>query len=123
MRLATLTGALALVIGSAAQAMPPELGESVQNIQGANDISGWSHIDNQHVVMHVNEKNSYLLTLKHQCHGLAWAQNVTVSMSNNTIWAGFDAVRADGLACPIRLGARADARDAPRPLWTPGGTG
>ena len=71
LRLATLTGALALVIGSAAQAMPPELGESVQNIQGANDISGWSHIDNQHVVMHVNEKNSYLLTLKHQCHGLA----------------------------------------------------
>lgn len=100
-RLSLLTGAIVLLFGASAQAMPPELGESVRNIQGANDISGWSHIDNQHVVMHVDEKKSYLLTLKHQCHGLAWAQNVTVTMSNNTIWAGFDAIQADGLACPI----------------------
>jgi hypothetical protein len=73
----------------------------VQNIEAANGISGWSHIDNQRLLVNVDQKSTYLLTLKHQCHGLAWAQNVSVTMSNNTIWAGFDAVRADGLACPI----------------------
>ncbi len=85
-----------------ALAMPPELkGERVQHIEASNGISGWSHIDNQRVLVNVDEKSTFLLTLKHQCHGLAWAQNVSVSMSNNTIWAGFDAIQADGLACPI----------------------
>lgn len=91
-----------MVLGPGAQAMPPELaGEAVQSIQGADAISGWEHIDNQRVLVSLDEKSSYLLTLKHQCHGLAWAQNVTVTMSDNTIWAGFDAIEADGLACPI----------------------
>jgi hypothetical protein len=97
-----LAGILGLVSSTAAMAMPPELrGETVQNIEAANGISGWSHIDNQRLLVNVDQKSTYLLTLKHQCHGLAWAQNVSVTMSNNTIWAGFDAVRADGLACPI----------------------
>jgi len=97
-----LAALLGLMSSAAAVAMPPELnGEAVQNIEAANGISGWSHIDNQRLLVNVDQKSTYLLTLKHQCHGLAWAQNVSVTMSNNTIWAGFDAVRADGLACPI----------------------
>lgn len=101
-----LTTAAALLwsafLGSTALAMPPELkGERVQNIEATNGISGWSHIDNQRVLVNVDETSTFLLTLKHQCHGLAWAQNVSVTMSNNTIWAGFDAIQADGLACPI----------------------
>lgn len=94
--------AATLFAGNEAQAMPPELkGERVQHIEAADGISGWEHIDNQRVLVNVDEKSTFLLTLKHQCHGLAWAQNVSVTMSNNTIWAGFDAIRADGLACPI----------------------
>lgn len=105
--------AMITLLGSAAAlAIQPGLeGESVQKIKAANGISGWEHIDNQRVLVNVDEKSTYLLTLKHQCHGLAWAQNVTVSMSNNTIWAGFDAIRADGLACPIDRIEKIDPRD------------
>ena len=103
---------IALFGSSGALAIQPGLeGESVQNIEASNGISGWEHIDNQRVLVNVDEKSTYLLTLKHQCHGLAWAQNVTVSMSNNTIWAGFDSIRADGLACPIDRIEKIDPRD------------
>lgn len=112
-----LTGALfgalfGALVSTQALAMPPELaGEPVTSIKAANGISGWSHIDNQRVLVNLDEKSTYLLTLKHQCHGLAWAQNVTVTMSNNTIWAGFDAIRADGLACPIDRIEKIDLKD------------
>ena len=94
---------------SAGHAISPETpGEPVQSIPQADRITDWTTVDGQRVMVN-NAQNSYLLTLKHQCHGLAWAQNVTVSMSNNTIWAGFDAIQADGLQCPIdriwRLGS------------------
>ena len=97
-----LLSLITLLTSSAVLAITPGLvGESVQNIEAADGISGWEHIDNQRVLVNVDEQSTYLLTLKHQCHGLAWAQNVTVTMSNNTIWAGFDEIKADGLACPI----------------------
>ena len=84
-------------------ALPPaeHPGEAVRNIPGAQRISDWNALDNQRVLVNVNATDTYLLTLKQQCHGLGWAQNVTVTMSNNTIWAGFDAIKADGLQCPI----------------------
>jgi len=107
-----LLALIAMLGSSVALAIPPGLaGESVQNIEAANGISAWEHIDNQRLLVNVDEKSTYLLTLKHQCHGLAWAQNVTVSMSNNTIWAGFDAIRADGLACPIDRIEKIDPQD------------
>ena len=111
--LITLTTVFAgLLTGSVALAIPPGLeGESVRNIEAVNGISGWEHIDNQRVLVNVDEKSTYLLKLKHQCHGLAWAQNVTVTMSNNTIWAGFDEIKADGLACPIQGIEKIDPRD------------
>jgi len=97
-----VAGLLAVFVGSGLQAMPPELiGVPVRSIPDANEISNWAHIDNQRVLVNLNAQDSYLITLKYQCHGLAWAQNVSVTMSNNTIWAGFDAIKADGLACPI----------------------
>lgn len=107
-----LAGLIALLGSATALAIPPGLsGESVLSIEAENGISGWSHIDNQRLLVNVDEKSTYLLTLKYQCHGLAWAQNVTVSMSNKTIWAGFDAIRADGLACPIDRIEKIDPRD------------
>jgi len=107
----TLAAMIALLASSAAMAIPPGFeGESVQNIEAADGISDWEHIDNQRVLVNVDEKSTYLLTLKHQCHGLAWAQNVTVSMTNNTIWAGFDEIQADGLTCPIHRIEKLDHR-------------
>jgi hypothetical protein len=92
-----------LTLAGAAAALPPAAaqGEPVASIPHADKIRDWSPLDNQRVIVNVNATDTYLLTLKQQCYGLRWAQNVTVSMSNNTIWAGFDAIRADGLQCPI----------------------
>jgi hypothetical protein len=93
-------------------ALPPEgHGESVRSIPDAQQISAWTTIDNQRVVINVNATDTYLLTLKQQCHGLGWAQNITVTMSNNTIWAGFDEIKADGLQCPIDRISRVSAND------------
>ncbi len=77
------------------------LGESVLSISKANRISDWEPIDAQHVVLSLSRDERYLLTLKRQCGGLRWAQNIGVTMSNNTIWVEFDAVTTDGLQCPI----------------------
>ncbi len=97
---AVIVALLAALVAPTLAAMPP--GEAVRSINGADRIEGWTAIDNQRVIVDVAARDSYLLTLKHQCHALSWARNVTVSMSNNTIWAGFDAIRADGLQCPIK---------------------
>ncbi|MEM8766046.1 MAG: DUF6491 family protein [Pseudomonadota bacterium] len=93
---------VASLMSAGAMAIPPELsGESVHSIEAENGIAGWSTVDSQRVLLNLDEQDSYLLTLKHQCVGLTWAQNITVTMSNNTIWAGFDAIEADGRACAI----------------------
>ena len=110
------SGYIALVVlaGSAisATALPPERhGESVRSIPDVQHISDWSTIDNQRVVVSINATDNYLLTLKQQCHGLGWAQNITVTMSNNTIWAGFDEIKADGLQCPIDHISRMSSKD------------
>ena len=112
-RLRKLTAAvvtLTVLAGSALAMGPEDDGEPVTSIPHADGIRGWSQLDNQRVLVSVDEQSNYILTLKHQCHGLAWAQNVTVTMSNNTIWAGFDAIEADGRACPIHSIHKVDPR-------------
>ena len=101
---ALFCGCLAVASAPPLYALSPngDMGESVPNIDSADKISDWSPLDNQHVLVNTAGQNTYLITLKHQCHGLTWAQNVTVSMSNNTIWAGFDAIKANGRQCPIQ---------------------
>lgn len=106
-------GALCATLASGAIALPPESqsGEPVDNIPQAHQILDWQPLDDQHVLVNLPSQNAYLLTLKHQCFGLSWAQNITVTMSNNTIWAGFDAIKADGLQCPIDRISKMSAKD------------
>ena len=103
--------AVSLALSGAVHASPEVGGKAVQSIPGADAIVGWDRIDNQRVLVSFAERDGYLLTLKHQCHGLAWAENVTVTMSNNTIWAGFDSIKADGNACPINHIRKLSAKD------------
>ncbi len=91
------------------------LAAPVRSIPMANRINGWEQLDNQHVVLRLDD-HDYLITLKDQCPGLTWAQAVAVTMSNNTIWAGFDAITADGWQCPIeRINPLARPARAPAP--------
>ena len=74
----------------------------VSSIPAANRIEGWARVDDTRVVLKVSPRTRYLLTLRQGCIGLGFARNVSVTMSNNTIYAGFDAITADGEQCEIR---------------------
>ena len=106
-------GLLGCVLSSTVLALPPanHQSESVRSIPDAHQISDWTPLDNWRVIVNVNAADTYLLTLKQQCYGLGWAQNISVTMSNNTIWAGFDAIKADGRQCPIDSISRVSASE------------
>ena len=76
-------------------------GEVVDRIAFADQIDDWKLLDNRHAVVKVGNHQNYLLTFTNDCYRLSWAQHVGVSSSNNTIYAGFDYVTADGWQCPI----------------------
>lgn len=77
-------------------------GEPVANIPAADRIQDFEAIDDAHVMVSLAGSEQYLVTLHRQCIGLRWAQHIGISTSDNTIWAGFDAVTADGENCSIR---------------------
>ena len=79
----------------------PTVGEFVANIPYANEINRFEAIDNQHLLVSVDPERTYVLEFKEQCHRLSFARHIGVSMANNTIWAGFDYVTADGSQCTI----------------------
>jgi len=104
-------GLLACLTAASAASLPPpdrdagtllRAGEPVNSIPMANGIAGFHPLDNEHVMLSLGTDQHYLLTLNRECHGLRWARHVGVTASDNTIWAGFDALTADGAACPIR---------------------
>lgn len=104
-------GALAFCLAAPAAALPPpgpdvaELvrsGEPVASIPTADRVYAFKPLDYEHVVLSTNAETHYLVTLNRQCVGLRLARHVGVTASNNTIWAGFDALTADGEACAIR---------------------
>jgi hypothetical protein len=101
---------LAGLVAASAVALPPvqdpaelvRAGEPVTSIRTANGIAGFQPLDDEHVMLSLTDDHHYLLTLNRECFGLRWARHVGITVSDNTIWAGFDALTADGAACPIR---------------------
>ena len=73
----------------------------VDHIAAADEIQGWTLVDNRHVVVQLGAQRHYMLTLSQDCYRLNWAQHVGVTSSDNTIYAGFDYVTADGWQCGI----------------------
>ncbi len=74
---------------------------SVPSIPSANRISDWKPLDTRRVLVSLDSSERYLLTLRNVCPGLNYARSVGVTMSNNTIWAGFDAITTDSTVCEI----------------------
>jgi hypothetical protein len=102
---------LAAFVMSPATALPPaqpdpsvlqQLGEPVASIPTADAVRDFELLDEAHVMLSTGAEERYLLTLDRDCFGLRWARHVGVTASDNTIWAGFDALTADGEACSIR---------------------
>lgn len=110
-RLAALLAAAGCLAAGPGVALPPaepdpaELlrhGQPVTSIPTADQVHAFKALDNVHVMLTTSEEKRYLLTLQRDCVGLRWARHVGVTASDNTIWAGFDALTADGEACSIR---------------------
>jgi hypothetical protein len=76
--------------------------EPVNSIPGASEVQAFEALDDAHVLLSTEGDRRYVLTLGRQCVGLRWARHVGVTATDNTIWAGFDALTADGEACAIR---------------------
>ena len=74
----------------------------VESIPHIEKISDWRVLDMQRLALTINNADEYLLTLRDPCNALRYANAVTVSSSEQTIWAGFDAVHADAEICPIQ---------------------
>ena len=96
-----LTAAASWALAPTASGLPKG-GAHVTNIPAADQISGWQPLDQRHVLVSLASKQRYLLTLRDSCPGLTLARNVGVTMSNNTIWAGFDAITTDAMQCEIQ---------------------
>lgn len=110
--------AIALAVALPSVALPPDHGESpvlvsrgepVSSIPMADAVQDFEPLDDEHVMLSTGGKERYVITLARECFGLRWARHVGVTASANTIWAGFDAVTADGRACPIREIHRVEA--------------
>ena len=102
--------ALIIALSAPLAALPPSLpdpaevvrtGEPVASIPTAGGVSAYQPLDGEHVMLESGD-DRYVLTLNRECVGLRWARHVGVTVSDNGIWAGFDALTADGRACPIR---------------------
>ncbi len=81
-------------------AMPT--GSPVSKIRFASKIDSWQALDARHLVLSLSASKNYLITLRKDCHSLPRAANVGVSASNDTIYAGFDYITADGQRCAIQ---------------------
>lgn len=98
---------LGLMVASlSALAYTPE--SEVGKIRFADQIDRWTIIDDHRMVFSVGRKANYLVTFGSPCHGLRFAFNVGVSSSNNTVYAGFDRVIADGMSCRIETISRVE---------------
>ncbi len=74
---------------------------AVKQIPAARSAADFSALDLSHVLISTEGANRYVLTLSRQCPELRWAKHVGVTASGNSIWAGFDALTADGHTCQI----------------------
>ncbi len=94
---------LAICLGWSAGslAMTP-VGSPVTSIPLISNISTWQALDERRLVLSLNPMQNYLITLSRSCHTLLKASHVGVSASNNTVYAGFDYITADGERCAIK---------------------
>ncbi len=76
-------------------------GKEVRNIPAANTLTDWRALDKRHLLLQFTPERRYRVRLSTTCVNLTWADQLGISRSNNTIWAGFDYVLADGRQCSI----------------------
>ena len=97
-----IVGLLVMLPLSVSWSMKSSLGLPVKKITHASQIDSWQVIDRLHVVLSLSASRSYLVTLQRDCHALTAPSQLGISSSNNTVYAGFDYVTANGQRCHIK---------------------
>jgi hypothetical protein len=77
-------------------------GEPVSQFNMYSRFDSWSAVDNEHVLIHTNVNESYLLTVAPFCTELPFATSIALtSRFPNTVQSGFDSVRVGRESCRI----------------------
>jgi hypothetical protein len=77
-------------------------GEPVTQFNMYSRFDSWSAVDNDHVLIHTNVNESYLLTVAPGCFQLPFATSIALtSKFPNTVQSGFDSVRVGRETCRI----------------------
>ena len=100
--LSTTLAVTLLLIGTSAAAMKSQPGLPVKKIKFANQIETWEVIDRQHLLVSLSATRNYLLKLRQNCRSLNASSHLGISSSNNTVYAGFDYITANGQRCSIQ---------------------
>ena len=79
----------------------PEVGVAVEKVSLHKGMNTWHALDERRLVLSQSSADSFLLTLSKRCTALPAAHRLGVSASNNTVYAGFDYITADGERCAI----------------------
>ncbi|MEM7707341.1 MAG: DUF6491 family protein [Pseudomonadota bacterium] len=83
------------VIGDAGQRNQAVYGEPLKKLWVPN-ISSWSVVDNQRLILYVSPFRPYLLTLARKAPGLGNNDRIVFRYDNNHIYARFDRIEVDG---------------------------
>ena len=77
-------------------------GEPVSQFNMYTKFDSWSEVDAQHVLIHTNVNETYLLTVVPTCTELPFATSIGLtSRFSNTVASGFDSVRVGRDLCRI----------------------
>jgi hypothetical protein len=115
MKITTLMSLLALALLTACASIPrnddgekaidrytPYLGERVSQFNTYTRFDSWSSVDNDHVVIHTNVNEAYLLTVAPGCFDLPFATSLGVtSKFPHAVQSGFDSIRVGRQSCRI----------------------
>jgi hypothetical protein len=76
--------------------------EPVSQFSMHTRFDGWTPIDNEHVLVHTNVNETYLLTVAPTCFDLPFTNTLGVtSKFPNTVQSGFDSIRVGRDLCRI----------------------
>jgi hypothetical protein len=81
----------------------PYLGEPVTQFTRYTHDDGWTAVDDQHVIVHTNVKDAYMLTVAPPCMNLPFA-NLRIGVTErfpHVVSSGFDSVLVRGERCRI----------------------
>ena len=77
-------------------------GKPVDHLTWLTSYNGWEPISPDQLVVWTDLNDAYLITVFHPCTDLMFARRIGLSSSGDTVYAHFDAVRAEGWRCMIK---------------------